>query len=60
MNLKELALDILHKADTSEIDRADLIAELKRVATLENESAIHLVQKELFALRDLQSKLNKI
>ena len=60
MNLKELALDILHKADTSEIDRADLIAELKRVATLENESAIHLVQKELFALRDLQSKLTKI
>lgn len=60
MNLKELVLDILHKADTSEIDRADLIAELKRVATLENESAIHLVQKELFALRDLQSKLTKI
>lgn len=60
MNLKELALDILHKADASEIDRADLIAELKRVTALENESAILRVQKELFALRDLQSKLTKI
>ena len=60
MNLKEFVSEILSDADASEIDRADLIAELKRVATLENESAIHLVQKELFALRDLQSKLNKI
>jgi len=60
MNLKEFVSEILSDADASEIDRADLIAELKRVATLENESAIHLVQKELFALRDLQSKLTKI
>ena len=60
MNLRDLVIYILHKADTSEIDRADLIAELKRVVTLENESAIHHVQKELFALRYLQSKLNKI
>ena len=60
MNLKEFVSEILSDADASEIGRADLIAELKRVATMENESAIHLVQKELFALRDLQSKLNKI
>ena len=60
MNLKEFVSEILSDADASEIDRADLIAELKRVATLENESAIHHVQKELFALRDLQSKLTKI
>ena len=60
MNLKEFVSEILSDADASEIDRADLIAELKRVAALENESAIHHVQKELFALRYLQSKLNKI